>query len=313
MTTFRRVTAGAAIWLGYLAATLPNPQHEGWTLVLLLLAVLVLVPLALDLFIERHDAPQAIKWLGWVRLAHLPAGALLALACWLPSGIGAGLLALPWLAVTALLAATGVVRSLRHGFARPLDRLCTDAALMFMMIGGLWVLADRLGVRPMSFDAAIVALTAVHFHYAGFLLPLFTGLVGRQMPESRFVARAAVGVVLGVPAVAVGITVSQLGWGSGVETAAGLGLALAGAVVAILHVRLATEPTFSLAARMLLGIAGVSLFFGMVFAGLYAIRMHAAPLPWLGIPQMRALHGTLNALGFGLCGVLGWRAALEVK
>jgi hypothetical protein len=215
--------------------------------------------------------------------------------------------------VTTLLAATGVMRTLRHGFARPLDRLCTDAALMFSLVGGLWTLADRLGIRPLGFDPSIVALTAVHFHYAGVLLPLFTGLTARQMPESRFVARAAVGVVLGVPAVAVGITFSQLGWGFGLETAAGLALALAGAIVAIMHVRLATEPEFTPTTRALLAVAGVALFFGMVFAALYAIRFQASPLPWLAIPQMRAIHGTLNALGFGLCGVLGWRAAREVE
>jgi hypothetical protein len=30
--------------------------------------------------------------------------------------------------------------------------------------------------------------------------------------------------------------------------------------------------------------------------------------PWLGLPQMRLLHGSLNALGCGLAGVLAWRA-----
>jgi hypothetical protein len=42
------------------------------------------------------------------------------------------------------------------------------------------------------------------------------------------------------------------------------------------------------------------------------MRAFVAPFPSLGIPQMRWLHGTLNALGFGLCGVLAWRRATRV-
>jgi hypothetical protein len=53
------------------------------------------------------------------------------------------------------------------------------------------------------------------------------------------------------------------------------------------------------------------LFFAMLLALAYAMRAFAAPLPWLGLPQMRAMHGTLNALGFGLCGALGWRQLLH--
>jgi hypothetical protein len=83
---------------------------------------------------------------------------------------------------------------------------------------------------------------------------------------------------------------------------------LAGAIVAVLHVRRALdatdEPMFT---RALLLVCGVSLFFGMTLAACYAVRAYAVPLPWLGLPQMRAFHGTLNAVGVGFCGVLGWR------
>jgi hypothetical protein len=123
----------------------------------------------------------------------------------------------------------------------------------------------------------------------------------------RLASRAAVGVVLGVPAVAAGIIATQLGIGPSLEAGAGCGLALAGMVVGILHVRLAIEDGWPIAARIALGIAGVSLFIGMVLAALYALRAFVTPFPGLGIPQMRMLHGTMNALGFGLCGVLALR------
>ena len=299
------------VWFGFVAAVLPHPRDDTWAQALLAFAALVLVPLVLDLVPERNESQQSVRCLRWAHALQFPAAALLALACGLRPGATAAVLALPWLGVTALLAAAGLNRAWRHGPARPLDRLSIDAALIFAAIGGLWTVADRGGFAPLRFSPAIVALTAVHFHYAGLLLPIFTGRLLRRMPESRFVARVAVGVLLGVPAVAVGIVTNQVGWGPALETAAGTGLAFAGAIVGILHVRLATEASLPARARALLAIAGGSLFFGMTLAGLYAIRAYAAPWPWLGIPQMRALHGTLNALGFGLCGVLGWRALLK--
>lgn len=291
---------------------LPRHGTDAWTHILLTFAALVLVPLALDLLTERNDAARAATFLGWVRLAQFPAAVLLMLACWLQAGLWAALLALPWLGVTGLLAAAGALRIWRHGVARPLDRLCTDAGSIFALIGGLWTLAERAGWHPLKFDAVIVGLTAVHFHYAGLLLPIFTGLALRRTPDSRFGARAAVGVVLGVPAVALGIAAKQLGFGPALETAAGVGLALAATVVGIAHVRAASDTTVSALpkkARLLLLVAGISLCLGMVLAALYALRPYAAPLANLGIPQMRLWHGTINALGFGLCGVLGWRAA----
>ncbi len=77
--------------------------------------------------------------------------------------------------------------------------------------------------------------------------------------------------------------------------------------VAIFHVRIAIDGALAPRGRTLFFVAGASLFFGMLLAEIYALRVFALPLPWLDIPWMRALHGTANALGFGLCGVLAWR------
>jgi hypothetical protein len=179
----------------------------------------------------------------------------------------------------------------------------------------------------------------VHFHFAGLLLPIFAGLATRYFPFSRMASLAAIGVVLGVPAVAVGITTTQLGVGPAIEAAAGCGLAVAGALVAILHVRIALDlpallraeqsgafgvvrkETASGAAmassrlpitRALFAVTGVSLFFGVALAAIYASRAFVTPLPWLDVPWMRALHGTVNALGFGVCGLFAWRRVAAV-
>lgn len=308
MNNRTKALIGAVAWLAFAVAARTSPSGVAWTHVLLVFAALVLVPLTLDLVAERRDTGRIGRSLTWAGRAQLPAAALLAIACGLRPGLWALLAAIPWAAVTALMAAAGIGRLLRDAWARPLDRLSVDVGLGYMVIGGMWLLLDRAGLHPLGFDPAIVALTAVHFHFAGYLLPVFAGLVFRQVPESRFAARGVVGVVLGVPAVAAGITATQLGWTPAVETAAGCGLALAGMSIGVLHVRCAIDAEEApLVVRGLIGISGVSLFFAMILAATYAIRNYAAPLPWLGLPQMRAIHGTLLALGFALCGALGWR------
>ena len=57
------------------------------------------------------------------------------------------------------------------------------------------------------FSDAIVQLTAVHFHYAGFALPIVAGYAASYLGRSPLVPAL---VIIGVPATAVGITVG--GW-----------------------------------------------------------------------------------------------------
>jgi hypothetical protein len=307
MNAVSRAAVGALAWIGFVIARVPRISDGAWAHALLLFAVLVLVPLALELFRDPDEPSSTARGFWWIERLQLPAALALLIACWLAPGSIAAAAALPWLAVTLWMAVLGFSRMRRGGIRRNLDGLCRDAALIFAVIGGAWTVADRAGYRPIGFEQAIVALTAVHFHFAGLLLPLFAGLVQRELFFFRLASRAAVGVVLGVPAVALGITATQLGAGPSIEAAAGCGLALAGMVVGILHVRLANDGKLPLATRALLAVAGVSLFIGMMLAALYAMRAFVAPFPWLGIPQMRMLHGTINAIGFGLCGVLAWR------
>lgn len=304
MTTKLKVGLGGVAWVAFVVGRVAGAHDPAWAHALLVFAALLLVPLALELFRDGDEGPRTAPWWTWAERLQFPAALLLGVACWLPPGIGALLAAVPWAGFAVMLAWIGIARVGQGGWKRPLDGHCRDAALVFSAVGGAWVLADRGGWRPLGFLPEIVTLTAVHFHYAGLLLPLVAGLVQRELFFLRLAARVAVAVVLGVPAVALGITATQLGWGRSLETAAGLWLALAGMALGILQVRLALDGRRSPAAtRLLLGAAGVALFLGMVLAAAYALRVG----PWLGLPQMRALHGTINAFGFGLCGLLAWR------
>src|SRR5262249_12079243 len=119
---------------------------------------------------------------------------------------------------------------------------------------------------------------------------------------------AAVGVITGVPLVAAGITATQLGLGSFLECVAACWTALAGLLTAWLHLRLAAQPGRHQAVRGGWAVAAVSLAGSMVLAAAYGCRAYA-PVAWLDLPWMRALHGTANALGFALVGILAWHAA----
>ena len=104
----------------------------------------------------------------------MPVGAgLLVVSFWLPAGPAAAVLAAPWLAITGWTALVAGVRLVRDPDRFRLGvRHATDAAVAFLAVGATFAVIDRLGVQPFGFSATVILLTAVHFHFAGFVLPL---------------------------------------------------------------------------------------------------------------------------------------------
>ena len=80
-----------------------------------------------------------------------------------------------------------------------------------------------------------------------------------------------IGVLAGVPLVAVGITATKLGGPVVLECVAALVMAASGIAVANMHLRLALRPGHALS-RTLFVIAAVSLVFGMLLAAMYGVR-----------------------------------------
>jgi hypothetical protein len=85
-----------------------------------------------------------------------------------------------------------------------------------------------------------------------------------------------------------------------VLSAASVGLA----AIVLLAAPRVTPP----AARVLLRISGGALVVAMALASLYGIGELFEPVS-ISIPRMAGIHGTLNALGFSLCGLIGWLLA----
>jgi hypothetical protein len=281
---------GTTIWIVWLAIVSLRITDA-----LLLLAPLVLHPLVLATVVD--DTIEPGRWWRWARWAQLPGAACLVAAFEVPVGPLAGLLALPWVAATALTALVGVRRVWRRTWA-DLHEVGLDAALLFVLVGATWAAASRAGLRPLGFSDVIVLLTAEHFHYAGFVLPALATLVARELGPRRWWPLPVV-LVSGVVLTAIGITLSPVLEVIAASCVVGGGIGVATGQL------LTARRTTSGWASLLLALSGMSLLFAMALAMLYAIG-EARGLPWPSIPNMIVLHGTANALGASLLGVWGW-------
>lgn len=290
---------GFAAWTLFVALVRP-----GWAPTLFLFAPLTLVPLALGLLTATLGRAGGRAWNAMLLLQPL-AALLLVAAFALPVGPGAAAATLPWLLVTLLIALQGVRKALPVK-GRSAASLATAVGMMFLPIGGGWLILSRLGARPLGFSDIIVLATAVHFHYAGFVLPILVGQVARVLP-GRLATLAACGVVAGVPLVAAGITLSafDVRWP---EWLAAWLLVASCFLTALLQLRGAMQAQHR-AAAALLSVSSLALLGGMVLAAVYALGSYSG-IAWLSIEDMLPYHGAVNAFGFALCGLLGWRLTL---
>jgi hypothetical protein len=206
--------------------------------------------------------------------------------------------AAPWLGVS-IFQAVRALKVLRH---RHLSDWCQLAAQLYLPVGGIWAIFAQANFQPLGFASVIVLLTGVHFHYAGFALPWLTGRWVARRKISRVGRAGALGVILGVPLVAIGITTSQLAMPAWIETAAVT--ILAASAFAVSHGYLAWSRAVKGPCRACFLLGGLALALGMTLALLYGWR-YWFPIEWVTIPAMYTLHGTLNSWGFCLPGILG--------
>lgn len=291
---------GASVWLVATVAVGLDPIERA-----LALAPLVLVPLGLGAATTPRFEDAAGRPIEAAVLLQ-PLGALLLVGSLLVTGGRlAAVLAAPWLGVAGLVGLAAVARALDRG-PLPISETLVDAGLTYTSVGAVALLLYHLEVT-LWFSPVIVLLTAVHFHYAGFVLPVTTGLAGRCGDvESSRVFRALGAVVLVGPAViAVGIsfspTVELLGVGLFTVAVA----ALACYVVAVVAPR---RPRLQ---GVLLSVSALTLPLSMLLALGFVLGTVLGVDPvGLTVPRMVRLHGSLNAFGFALLAMVGWRLAV---
>lgn len=312
---FTRASAviGGIIWLLLLLPlsdwlNLPVESNgETWLIErLLMLATLVFVPLALSLAAPANGEGShnfAFRVAIWLQ----PFSSILVIVSfYVRTGYWAGAITVPWILTTFFIALFGLWRLWQRwkttGTLLPLEELCIDAGLAYVVVGSGWLFLSRTGLNPLNFSDTIVLLTAVHFHYAGFSAPILTGLAGRKINTGiarKLYLAAATGVIAGPPLVAAGITLSR-----SVEVFSAVTLALSLFFLAMLTM-FAVAPAMKPAPRLLLVLSSVSVIVTMIFACLYAFGRFAGT-ETVNIPLMAQIHGVSNALGFVLCGLLGW-------
>ncbi|MFV0444141.1 MAG: YndJ family transporter [Planctomycetaceae bacterium] len=291
-----------------LIATGIRPAETEWAVTLLLLSPLIIAPLVLAtvgpvLSANGETVLRRAVSYQLARRLQLPGALLLWPAVALPASAMSAALCLPWLIVTFLLAGTAA----RDFYSRKrwaMTELMLCSGLLFLPIGAGWLVMWRLGLRPLGFKEVIVMLTAIHFHFAGFVLPLLAGWCAQSLP-GRVTNRVGLSVMGGVPAVAVGITTTQLGFSPWIEVFAAAWLSLSGMAVALQQIIIARRQSADRLARSLLFLSSLSLLGTMGLSMLYGLRCWH-DWDWLDIPWMRAWHGTGNALFACLLAVIGW-------
>lgn len=293
------------------AAQLHVSPGDFWIHALLLFALLVLMPLGRDL-LPGNKA-------GGINIVEDVAAGLVGLSLLMPPvpptalfDAAAGhllpvafLLSLPWLGIRLHRAHRVLERWLSPGPA-DLARLTLDLAQGFPAIGAAWLVAHRAGWTPWHFNPLIVLLTAAHFHHAGFTLPLVAGLQARAHP-GRLTRGACLAILAGVPLVAAGITCTHFGKMPRLEPLAVTVLVVGALGVAVMQLICGLRRTAGFWPSLGFLVSGASLLVAMLLALGFGLRSVFPDLA-LPLPRMWQLHGSLNAFGFGLCGLLAWRA-----
>ena len=295
------VLLGAAVWLGMAAGTWSGWPQLGVIELLFLLAPWIVVPLATSLIpsLDKSDSPSGRQRAStWVTFG---AAALATCSFFLPVGPLAASFATAWLLVCALFTLRGLRRLWRYR-ARSFSQFCFAAGEAYLLVGGTWLVASRLGLQPVGFQEPIVLLTAVHFHFAGFLSAVLAGLTYERLRETRWskpLRAALAGVVVGPGLLGLAFLV-----GPKVKLAAVVLIVVGQFGLATGMIRVALGSANPVGRAMLLLSSGCVVA-GMVLAATWAVGEY--PLqPFVDLGGMERVHGALNAVGFGICGLIGW-------
>jgi hypothetical protein len=299
---------GAAVWFVLAAGTWSGWPQLGVIELLFLLAPWIVVPLANSLIPSLDDsAPQTARQLT-LRWIILGAAALATVSFFLPTGNFAASLAGAWLLACVFFALRGLRRFWRYR-ANSFSQFCFAAGETYLIVGGIWLVASRLGLNPVGFQEPIVLLTAVHFHFAGFLSSVLAGLTYERLREARWsklLGVALTGVVVGPGLLALAFLV-----GPKVKLAAAILIVLGQVGLAAGMARVALSKVNPIARALLLVSSGC-IVVGMALAASWALGEY--PLQsFVELGRMERIHGSLNATGFGICGLIGWLNAAEEK
>ncbi|MDU0812662.1 YndJ family protein [Bacillus siamensis] len=282
----RHLMVGAVCFLGFAAAEAP---HISAAETFVLLSVLFFVP-AVFRFAFRPS-----KTLENVLLRCYPIAALCAVLALITDF---SFFAFVWLIYTLGLALYAVWRLMKTNIHRA-EEMSVMMGFVYLAGGGFWFFAYILKIPIMDFGPLIVLLTAVHFHYSAFLIPIFNGLLGRILRENRVLYRLSTVIILISPIlIALGITFSKI-----LDVIA-VALYLTGLYV---NAYLVFKASFAVkTGRFLIRSSSAVLMITIAFSLIYSLGVYREEAT-LTISQMIWIHGAVNAFGVILPALAGWR------
>ncbi|WP_026690301.1 YndJ family protein [Alteribacter aurantiacus] len=272
----------------------------------LVLAFFVLVPSLLCL--AATDNPKSLHRQRTFFLARYsyPFAFVAMIALSIEIGMWAALLAVVWAFFTLLVAINGGLHLIRKGVSAP-EEAVMDAGQMFLFAGGIWFVLARAGAADwMPYSTMTVDLTAIHYHYSAFILPLFAGLFGRwyvnqkqlTTPSMMSFTVLALGLIIGSPLVAIGI-------------AQGPPLEFVMVVFYVVFIFwlciwvLLNTVRIGGLAGLLAAVATASLLFTMSYTTLHGAAIHLN-IQLVPTGEMLRYHGAVNAFVFSVLGTTAW-------
>lgn len=294
---------GAAMWASFAALAGLHRAPFGTIELLFLFAVLVIVPLGMELAAlispgsragTLHHALQAIAML------------TVSIAFWLPPGRTAGVLSVMWL--VACLTFAG--KHLSHARHRPRNTLSmlVEFAYADLVLGAAWLVASRARFHVMGFQEPIILLTAVHFHYSGFAAALIAAATWHEF-QTRRLSMPGLQTLVWLVAVLPFVLAAGFVASPPLRFIAAMSLSTSVTVLALISSWMASEWQ-SGPARTYLRLAALASVGAFSLAGVYAVSEYFHK-DWITIPGMANSHGVLNGMGFVLLGVLGWLLELH--
>ncbi|MFO6495798.1 MULTISPECIES: YndJ family protein [Bacillus] len=280
-----RLGVSALCYAAFFLAKAPDiPPAEA----LLLLSALFFVPAALSLI--QHDNGMYQLLIRSFPFAACSAALSLLFHSPLFSWI--------WLCYTGMIALYGALRLWERG-GKGLEEASIDSGLFYLPFGGFWLLAYTLDLEIMDFSPLIILLTAVHFHYSAFLIPIFNGMLGRTLKKkTRFYAAVSWVIMLSPLLIAVGISFSKT-----------IDVAAVALYLAALYSGgfLVWKAAFkNRATRSLVIFSSLLLMFTISCSLIYSYGGFRGR-PLLTIQEMIWVHGLVNAVFVIIPGLIGWR------
>lgn len=296
---------GALVWLTLWLAPRLGAHTEHDVARIMILAPLILVPLTLRIEHRPTSHPLEKRLWQFIVYTQTPFAALAVASFFCPKGIYA-LMIVPWFILTGAIALTGVINLWRDR-GKHLHETCIDAGRIYLPGGAVWWIAYQAGFPLLDFPLLIVLLTAMHFHFAGYMAPWLSGQAARgwiwlRGQTGNLWKALLIGTIMGMPMIAIGIQASKV-----------IELIFVGIfttsliIVSLLNLSLLNKLwTHSKLATLGLTISGVSIFLTM-FSALAFVARHLTDVFSLTIAEMVLIHGWANGLGFALCGALAWQ------